>query len=198
MPSERDLMARLGVGRSTIREAVNRLAMLGVVEVKQGQGVFVGSGSIHVAAPEMATALERGVTRDLVEARLALEVETARCAALRRTDAHLAQIFDLLARHREALELGEPAAVYAAGFHVRVAEAAGNEVLIGFISSVAKMLVDRGPILEQIDGYREWELADHSSVFEAIERADPELASARMRTHLERVAEYYDLRQLLD
>lgn len=198
MPSERSLMELLGVGRSTVREAINRLAMLGVVEVKQGQGAFVSSGSIYVTAPEMATALERGVTRDLLEARLALEVETARLAALRRTSEHISAIASLLARHRTLLDQGEPAAVPSAAFHVHVAEAAGNDVLAGFIASIASMLVDRGPILEQIDGYREWELEDHALLFDAIERQDPELSATRMRSHLEQVAEYYDLRNLLD
>ena len=88
MPSERELQQALGVGRSTIREAMTGLAMLGVVEVRHGEGTFVAAEPELVGATGgIATALAKGVTPTLLEARRPVESEIARLAALRRDDA---------------------------------------------------------------------------------------------------------------
>src|SRR5690348_5907311 len=89
MPSERELMRALNVGRSTVREALNGLALLGVIEIRHGQGAFVAAVPGEGVSEELGAALAKGVTRDLLEARKAIEVEVARLAAVRRTDQDL-------------------------------------------------------------------------------------------------------------
>src|SRR3954447_23390307 len=93
VPSERILTKELSVGRSTVREALNGLAVLGVLEIRHGQGAFVSDPA--AAAPDamssrpdspLTVALERGVTREFIEARLLVEVGVARLAAERRTE----------------------------------------------------------------------------------------------------------------
>jgi DNA-binding FadR family transcriptional regulator len=192
LPSERDLMTALGVGRSSIREAINGLAMLGVVEVRHGQGAFVTEAAAGIAPTRtIAVALARGVTHELFEARRLVEIETARLAAERRTAADIAEIAMALSDHERAIENGELGVEPAVRFHVEVAEAAHNEILAGFVASFADMLGQRGPILEQIPGFREWEIEQHRSVFVPIEAGDPELAAERMRAHLEAVVQYH-------
>ena len=131
MPSERELMASLGVGRSTIREALNGLAVLGVIEIRHGQGGFV----IH-ADPQRPRARSRrrfakGVTRDLLEARVAVEVTIADLAARRRTPADIREIEAILDESAALLERDEAAAELAARFHLEIAEAAHDELLGG-------------------------------------------------------------------
>ena len=193
LPSERDLMAALGVGRSSIREAINGLAMLGALEVRHGQGAFVTDAAAGIApSRSIAVALARGVTHELFEARLLVELETARCAAIRRTEADLAEIAQTLNDHELAIARGEPAVEPSVRFHVEIAEAAHNEVLVGFVSSFAALLAERGPVLERVDGYREWELEQHRSVHEPIAAQDSEFAVERMRSHLEAVVRYHE------
>ncbi len=104
VPSERELTKELGVGRSTVREALNGLAMLGIVEIRHGQGVFVTGEPAQVSEPSaMASALERGVTNEFIEARLIVEVEVARLAARRRTDEDLARLSAALAEQESRL-----------------------------------------------------------------------------------------------
>ena len=191
MPSERKLMQALGVGRSTVREALNGLAMLGVIEIRHGQGAFVAEQPASASAPEITTALAKGVTRDLLEARTPVETEIARLAALRRTPADLREIEAVLERHGHALESGRPAARWSARFHLMLAEAAHNEVLAGFVASFVKLLVERGPTLERLEGYREWELREHRRLHEAVRDGKAELAAERMRAHLAQVEEYH-------
>jgi GntR family transcriptional regulator, transcriptional repressor for pyruvate dehydrogenase complex len=191
MPSERELMQALGVGRSTVREALNGLAMLGVIEIRHGQGAFVAQEAVGVTTPEIAAALAKGVTRDLLEARRPVETAIARFAALRRTPVDLAEIEDVLAKHERALANGRQAARWSVRFHLELAEAAHNEVLAGFVASFAKLLAERGPVLEKLDGYRDWELAEHRGLYEAVSDGDAELAARRMDAHLEQVEAYH-------
>lgn len=191
MPSERELMAALGVGRSTVREALNGLALLGVIEIRHGQGAFVARKPDWVSAPEITTALAKGVTLDLLEARNPVETEIARLAALRRTPADLKEIEAVLEKHARALERGRAAARHSARFHLVLAQAAHNEVLAGFVASFAKLLAERGPALEELDGYREWELREHRGLCEAVRDGDPDLAATRMRSHLTQVSDFH-------
>lgn len=192
LPSERELMDALGVGRSSIREAINGLTTIGAVEVRHGQGAFVGGAANGIAPSRtIALALARGVTTELFEARRLVEMETALRAAERRTDADLAEIEQAITDHEAAVAEGVSAVEPAVRFHVEVAEAAHNEVLAGFVGSFTQMLGERGPILERIEGYREWEIEQHRSVYEPIRAGDPELASDRMRAHLEAVVTYH-------
>jgi GntR family transcriptional repressor for pyruvate dehydrogenase complex len=193
MPSERELMAALGVGRSTIREAINGLAMLGVVEIRHGQGAFVldpDAGAPALSA--IAGALARGATRDLFEARRLVEPEAARLAAERRTDADLSEIAAALEDHARALREGAVAVEPAVRFHVAIGTATHNEVLSGFVQSFQQALTERGPILESFDGFREWEIEQHRSVFEPVRDGEPDRAAERMCAHLDAVVSYHE------
>lgn len=193
MPSERELMAALGVGRSTIREAINGLAMLGVLEIRHGQGAFVADPAAGLALPPaIAAALGRGVTRDLFEARRVVEVETARLAAERRTDSDLREIAQALSDHERALRDDSLAVEPSVRFHVRIGEAAHSDVLAGFVSSIADPLAERGVVLERLPGYREWEIEQHRSVYEPIRDQDPALAAERMQEHLDAVVPQHE------
>jgi DNA-binding FadR family transcriptional regulator len=184
MPSERELMASLGVGRSTIREALNGLAVLGVIEIRHGQGAFVIQTDPATPPGALTSSLAKGVTRDLLEARVAVELTIAELAARRRTPTDIREIEANVEEHASLLERDEPAAELAARFHLELAEAAHNEVLAGFIESVMGLLMERGPELELRRGYREWELREHEGILEAVRDGDPELAAQRMREHL--------------
>jgi DNA-binding FadR family transcriptional regulator len=186
-------MASLGVGRSTIREAINGLAMLGVLEIRHGQGAFVVNPDAGVApGGAIAAALARGATRDLFEARRIVEVETARLAGARRTEADLRDLAQALADHEACIAEGRPAVEPSVRFHVCVAEAAHNEVLAGFVHSFSEPLSERGPILEAVPGFREWEIGQHRSVFVPIRDADPEGAADAMRAHLDAVVPHHE------
>jgi len=140
----------------------------------------------------IAAALARGVTRDLFEARRVVEVQTARLAAERRTETDLRGIAQALGDHERALADGEPAVEPSVRFHVQIGEAAHSDVLASFVSSFADILTERGPILEAVPGFREWEITQHRCVFEPIRDGDPALAAERMREHLDAVVPHHE------
>jgi GntR family transcriptional repressor for pyruvate dehydrogenase complex len=183
LPSTQELTRRLGVGRSTVREALNGLATLGMVEIRHGMGVVVAAGAaLDQGQDAIALALAKGVTRDLLEARQIVEVANARLAAQRRTETDLRDLEAVLESHARCLDYPlKPAAE----FHVLIAEASHNEVLVGVFRSFLKPMVTRGPRLyEQLEDFGEWELDQHRSIYEAIRAADPEEAAERMRRHV--------------
>jgi GntR family transcriptional repressor for pyruvate dehydrogenase complex len=193
VPSERELTKDLGVGRSTVREALNGLAMLGIVEIRHGQGVFVTGEAAQTSEPSaIASALERGVTNEFVEARLIVEVEVARLAARRRTDDDLAAMAAALVVQESRLGGDIDAIVEtAASFNVLLADAAHNEVLCAMIQSFVTLMVERGPRIYQLEGFGEWDMQENRGLFEAVRDRDAERAATLMREHIEELARRY-------
>ena len=192
LPSEREMREQLGVGRSTIREAINGLSLMGVIEIRQGSGAFVAEPPPRQGSDALVVALGRGLTRELFEARRIVEVETARLAAERRTEAEVEELEGVLAEHRRLVEEGLPAVAPSVGFHQKIAEAAHNELLEAFVASFSDQLAERGPVLEEIDGFQRWELRQHESVFAPVRDGNPSLAARRMRAHLDAVIAYHE------
>ncbi len=193
VPSERELTKELGVGRSTVREALNGIAMLGIVEIRHGQGVFVTGEAPPDGEPSAITAaLDRGVTNEFIEARLIVEVEVARLAARRRTDEDLARLEAALVEQEARLRGDVDALVHvAAHFNVLLAEAAHNEVLRAMIQSFVALMVERGPRVYQLEGFSEWDLQEHRGLYAAVRDRDPERAAKLMREHIEELARRY-------
>lgn len=193
VPSERELTRDLGVGRSTVREALNGLAQMGLVEIRHGQGVFVVEREDgEDGAEALRRALMKGVTREFLEARLVVEVQVARLAAERRTDADLQRIEETI----EALEGARDASTEealgpATQFNQAVADAAHNEVLAGVEESFVSLMLERAPGLYETIGFRDWDVAEHKLIFEAIRQSDPDLAERRMRDHILAIGEHY-------
>lgn len=99
LPGETTLAAELGVGRSTVREALRALAGAGLVRPRQGAGVFVIAAE---AAEDWPTRLRRAAVTDLYEVRMLVEVQAARLAAERRTPEDVTALEDALAGRRAA------------------------------------------------------------------------------------------------
>jgi len=192
LPTEPELMKQMGVGRSAVREALSGLALLGVVEIRQGQGVFAtGKASAVAAREEIGAAFNKGVTRDLLEARMAVEVAVARHAAERRTDADLEELRRLVrAEERAIKDDGDPSEP-GAQFHLALADASHNEVLAGMLRSFFKLMTERAPNIYSLGGFSTWEIEQHQGLVDAIEAADGDLAAERMTAHVAEMARHY-------
>jgi DNA-binding FadR family transcriptional regulator len=140
LPSEPELMAQFGVGRSTIREAVRILANTGLVTVRQGSGTMVElQRGISEPLPQR---LRRAAAGDLEEVRQLLETKIAEKAALLRTRKDITKMTTLL-RHRDtAARSGDTEQAINADirFHVAMAIAARNEILADLYRTVAEQM----------------------------------------------------------
>src|SRR5262249_39354294 len=142
LPSEQELMARLAVGRSSLREAVKTLAALGVVEVAVGSGMYVADGDTAMINRPLFWGLLMSdqSTPDVVEARRAVEIELAGMAAERATDAEIEAIRGKMALMEQHLDDPDAFARYDLEFHLAVAEAAHNEVLHHVIDTLRHVM----------------------------------------------------------
>jgi GntR family transcriptional repressor for pyruvate dehydrogenase complex len=198
VPSERELTKELGVGRSTVREALNGLAVLGVLTIRHGQGAFIsedGAAGTQADAPHasLTAALERAETAEFIEARLTVEVQVARLAAERRTDEDLQRIEAALVLQEHGLSTRNTDATLnvAVSFNVLLAEAAHNEVLAAMIATFVELMKERGPKIYALPGFGDWDLAEHRGIYEAVRASDGDLASDLMRRHIIQLADYY-------
>ncbi|GAA4548300.1 FadR/GntR family transcriptional regulator [Amycolatopsis samaneae] len=186
LPGETTLAAEFGVGRSTIREAVRELAGRGIVESRQGSGVFVVATE---AAEDWDAVLRRAHLGDVVEGRTAIEVEAARLAASRRTPADLRALRRRLADREAAATRGHAAFVDAdLKFHQAVVAAAHNPVLTELFATFAPRI--RRAMLDLLADRRRRAKpgadahADHLAIVDAIRDRDPDRAAAVSRGHL--------------
>lgn len=183
LPGETTLAPQLGVGRSTLREAIRQLAGRGVLATRQGAGVFVTA----LDAPEnWAQKIGRADIRAVIEARIAIEVEASALAAERRTPAELRGLkkaLDARESHRE--QIAELVDMDAA-FHRTIIAAAHNQILLQLFDSfihrsreaMIAMLCDRGSHGDDADH------AAHQRLYDAISQGNPAAAAATTRDHL--------------
>ncbi len=188
LPSERDLAEKIGVSRPTIREAMIAMEISGVVEIRSGSGVYV------TRKPSSADKHPRDTGAgpfEILEARMAVEGETAALAAGRISKSQLQGLASTL-RNMENESLDASAQEKAdEEFHRQIAEASGNSVLAATVnwlwilrneSEVSQLfhqrLRDEGvrPITE-----------DHRAIYEALAAGSASSARKAMHKHLKRV-----------
>ncbi|MFG2576097.1 FadR/GntR family transcriptional regulator [Streptomyces sp. NPDC048481] len=169
LPGETTLAKDLGVGRSTVREALRALAGAGLVRPRQGAGVFVVATE---PVEDWPARLRRAAVRDVYEVRTAVEVHAARLAARRRGPEDLAAIEAALAGRRAAARADDTAFVDAdIAFHAAVVAAARNPVLADLFAEFTPVL-RRGLVdLLALTGLREHEPDTGDEAHEALLRA---------------------------
>lgn len=187
LPAERDLTERFQVSRPTVREAMIALEMQGLVEARKGSGVFVLASS----TVEVDEALDIGAF-EITEARRLLEGEVAAVAATEITEAQLAELRGLLARmDADDTNVAEDAD---RRFHIAIAEATGNAVIISAVTDFWDMRF-RSPLAREVllkagSLGTENRLAEHGRILNALEARSPVDARNAMRDHLARVIDH--------
>jgi DNA-binding FadR family transcriptional regulator len=185
LPTESQLATRLGVGRSTLREAIRVLSHEGRLETRQGSGTYVGEPA-PPATPSLDERLTSAHVAEVFEVRRALEVLIAQLAPERRTDEHVARLREELRLCREYAAAGDVTAFVAGDsrFHQVSAEATGNVVLVELYAVLRRYLENAGVA---IAGLVELQRANdlHEVLLDAIADADPGTAVAVTRQHLD-------------
>lgn len=182
IPTEPELVEQLGVARNTVREAVRALAHNGLLDIRQGSGTYV------VATSELAGVMHRRFAdadpRHVAEMRSALETSGARLAALRRTEADLAQLDSLLERRETAWTSGvvEQFVEADASLHLGVMAASHNDVLTAVYADLGEVMRDF--LRFDVGGdLRPENHMDHARLIDAIHAGDPEAAAREAASH---------------
>jgi GntR family transcriptional repressor for pyruvate dehydrogenase complex len=192
LPSERELANQFGVSRTAVREAVKALHEKGLVEAHPGRGTFITSGTSHSIRQTLDWILRAGHPDGkayVVEAREILEPEIAALAATRADEEALASMREAVAVMDNARR--DPDAFIEADldFHLALAEAAGNPLILSLIDSIVAVLREQRMRIFKIEGGPERGQYHHKKILEAMEHRDSQGAREAMRAHLQQVRE---------
>ncbi|USD67829.1 FCD domain-containing protein [Vibrio sp. SCSIO 43136] len=191
LPPERDIAERLNVSRTVVREAIIMLELENLVEVKKGSGVYV------LNIPNTPNNREQVISDDagpfeMLQARQLLESNIAEFAATQVTPNDISKMRSALEQERRELEEGCEECVGDEHFHLYIAEATQNSVLVDMLkhswerrenSPMWKKLHSH---IQSTDYRKEW-LQDHAQILTAMQRKDPLAAKNAMWQHLENV-----------
>jgi GntR family transcriptional repressor for pyruvate dehydrogenase complex len=186
LPSERSLSVEMNVSRSVVREAINRLASLGLVRSVHGSGTRVEAPSGRPISEGYQRLLRQGEV-DLVhlaQVRLPLETTIAGLAARHRTDEHLTRMEQaqlVLAQQRGSLEVHVRADLE---FHALLAEASGNPLFGIVLAPIQELLIESRRRTLGRHGAR-MAHEHHEAILDAVRRGDEPGAVEAMRRHLE-------------
>ncbi|WP_240986846.1 FadR/GntR family transcriptional regulator [Acididesulfobacillus acetoxydans] len=190
LPSERELAERLQVSRASVREALSALEMMGLVEVRSGEGTYVRHVNMDSVVAPLAwvLALEKDTVEQLMEVRKILETQAVRLAAERAEEPEIREMSEALEIMRQDLETGELGEVADHRFHFAVTQATHNQILVRIMNSISdtmhqtlkisrRKMFSSKSMLEKL--YHE-----HAGILEAVRERDAAKASQRMLDHL--------------
>ena len=189
LPTEARLVEQFAVSRTVVREAVSRLKSLGLVDSRQGSGVFVSAqqpfaplnfGVRHAASQEAVI--------QMVEVRRALEAEVAALAAERRSASDLRAIEQAVKALDQAVLLGGNGVAEDVKFHRAIAEAARNPFLIQTLEYLGQFLhgatqVTRANEARRVDFAAEVQ-TEHQAILQALQAGHPDMARQAATAHM--------------
>jgi GntR family transcriptional regulator, transcriptional repressor for pyruvate dehydrogenase complex len=191
LPSERELAEALDVSRSSIRDAIRGLELMGLVEPRQGAGTIVREVSTDNLVNPFANILKQkqALVGELLDFRKMLEPPLAARAATHASADEISEMEEILQRQEKRLSRGETTIAEDAEFHYSVALASGNSVVLKVLDILMDLLRDSRERSLQVEGRPQKSLAGHRRILAAIKRHDAESAKAAMRRHIEDVEE---------
>jgi GntR family transcriptional repressor for pyruvate dehydrogenase complex len=192
LPAERDLAQRFGVSRTAVREAVKALREKGLVEAYTGRGTFVTGGrsqAIRQSLDLIIRISQQDGSLHLAELRRILEPEIAALAAPRIEEQLLTTMRDAVAAMDRSLHDREAYIEADLDFHLALAEAADNPLILALIDSIVGLLREQRSRIFEIEGGPGRGQFHHKRILAAIERREPGAAREAMRAHLEQVRE---------
>ena len=191
LPTEQKLAEAHGVSRTVVREAVHQLKSKGMVNSRQGSGVYVAPRPVNQPLafdPTVLTSVQAVV--HVVEVRRVLEGEIAALAAERASRSQIAELRRALKAIDDAVADGHDGVAEDLAFHRVIGEATGNpqfRQLLGFLEQYLRegMRITRGNEARRLDFMTEVQ-REHRAIFEAIAARDPDAARRRATEHITR------------
>ncbi len=194
LPSERELSEELQVSRGTVREAVQFLQALGLLEIRHGSGTFVRLATDPSALRDEWrewTIRHAEQIHDLLEIRKGLEPFAAELAAKRAGEGELAAMEEAVEEMQPAVDSPDVTALIQAdlAFHHALCAASGNAALSEFADALGEQLVRERGTLWNLPGRPARSLVEHRAIFEAVRARDARRARKAVLDHLDSVEE---------
>lgn len=191
LPTIEQLASQMRVSRTAMREALQKLSSIGLVEMRHGSGTYVKHLSANMLIEPMmdALSLEDNSTHELMEVRFYFEQIAARLAAVRAQPGDIAFLAGIHESMIDAMEQGD-LAVFAQHdflFHFALARIAGNRILRKIITVIREMMQQFINNYSRLPGAPGVAVEDHLRIIRAMEQHDPEAAEQAMKFHLQHV-----------
>ncbi len=189
LPSEADLCKVFNVGRSTLREALKSLSFIGLIRMRAGEGSYVADErSKYMERPLL---LSRGVlntekeVNDLCETRLVMEAETAALCAQRASEQDFGELEKIVREMKISLEKGgEEFSKLDLNFHMAIAAATRNEVMIDFLKHIREALEELIVKSLLLPAGTDMAYKQHRALLDVMKQRNAGKARNAMRAHL--------------
>jgi GntR family transcriptional repressor for pyruvate dehydrogenase complex len=191
LPPERELAEKLGVGRSSIRDAVRTLEVMGILDPRQGHGTVVRDLDTDALVVPLASVLrhKRELVSELLDVRRMIEPGLAARAAKNATAEEIRHMTAILARHETRLSRGQETVDEDSEFHDALARAARNSVALRVIDVLMDLLRESRSRSLQVPGRAQRSFDGHRRILRAIGKRDAKAAEAAVRKHLKEIEE---------
>lgn len=200
LPSERELMALYEVGRPAIREAMQNLQRMGLIEIRHGERPRVAQPSLERAIAQMGETMRHVLAHSesslehLKQARVTFEMEMTRIAARNRTPEQVQRVRDLVEAQKKTKRSSPNFLILDGRFHLEIAQISGNPIFVALSEALFSWLANFHAHLVRSPGHEDLTLAEHDAILAAIEAGDEERAAREMSDHLNRANALYSAR----
>ena len=187
LPPERKLSEKLGISRSYVREAIKKLEFYGIVKTHPQSGTVIAGLGITALEGLITDVLkmEGSDFHSLIETRLILEAQTAKFAAIRRTESDIEELEEALSLYEAKVKIGEQAIDEDLLFHIKIAESSKNNVLKSLMLIVTPDILTHFTKHNVCGGGKPFgALQEHKEILEHIKNQDPDKAEKAMINHL--------------
>ena len=196
LPNQNDLAAQLGVSRTSLREAISKLALFGAIDQKPGVGTVLISKYLALNADTISLPLMSDIqaASELNEARSIIEIGAASLAAVCATDLQLKKARQMIRGMEKALEMDDAQKYIEQdmAFHLQVAQSTNNRFIIysyhsmqGYIEQYIQECLNLIPEMQKTS------IGFHINIYQAIKSRDAEKAAQQMKTHIEDIRQNY-------
>jgi len=191
LPSHEELAQQLGVSKASLREGLQKLSAMGVVEIKHGLGTIVAlpqiSHYLKILSPRLITT--GSTLSDLFEARKCIEAATVAQAIAKGDEEDINDLRDLVSEMERAFQKGDTESFLRKDidFHNRIAKAGKNKVLLEILNVINELLYFQENLTHRIPGAIERAVGFHKKIFWAIKEKDLQKAHTLMAEHIEDV-----------
>lgn len=197
LPSERQFMEEYGVGRPAIREAMQALQRMGLIEIRHGERARVCKPSLGNMIGQLSETMRHVLTNSsatlehLKEVRATFEMEMARTAAKRNSADDISRLESVLRAQREAIGDGGRFLELDGSFHREIAAIGGNPIWVAVSEAMFSWLAHFHVSLVSVPGREDLTLTEHEQILTTIKDRDADGAAKAMADHLSRANRLY-------
>lgn len=187
LPPETELMRQMGVGRSSVREAIGALTLIGILVIRPGKGTYVNEHPEDFLAKPLSWGMPLGSARiqELIEARSIIEEGIALLAAQRANEADIEEAKRYLVKERNSRGNLRQLTNAGMSFHNSLAKATHNDLLINIYKQIGNLMRTWTEQVYMVPGIPESAVIEHGEILDAIASHDAERAQAIIRKHME-------------